>query len=138
MSIIDRRWATAYCILALECDSPIVEALHMYWSYVEHTLLAYELDSKEEENASQMTRFEYGDDSSEEDYVIDWSRYQDPSVLMLLVRKDGCLVQHAQVQTPELCLAAVTQNGLALQYVKDTTPELCLVAATQNQGALEQ
>jgi hypothetical protein len=116
-----------------------MEAMSAYWSWVSTIVEYYQADP---------------------DY-FPWDKYQETSVITLILRLNAAELLHVDhptpqqcllavrncsamlgtvpipLRTPKMCMIAVQDNGYNLSWIVDQTPELCLMAVQSKGQALE-
>lgn len=107
-------WLNSYLTIELDMNSPLLEALALYWHWFHNALAQYHRNP----------------------HSFDWN--QDSLVLLHIVQCDGNAIQHISEHTHEMCRAAITQNPDAIQYMSRVTqarfPDLGLTVA-QTKGS---
>lgn len=112
------EWLTHYCVLVLEWDSPIIEALALYWKWVKDAPNVYKRDP----------------------VSFPWEQYQDPVPLMRVAHFHPECLQWIpytmQDKYPQLALSIIQRYPNYLHWARCQTAELCLMAMKGRNGKL--
>lgn len=119
---VNAKWLSTYLTLELEWDSPIMEAVVVYWRYI----------------VQEVDDFEGAPGDSEKALRIKHHRIT-PTALLVVLSRDGMLLRHVpkQERTESMCALAVSHTGYAIQFVPHPSQALCLAAVRSTPGALK-